>query len=175
MCPEGNHCGKRSWSTTITRMFGLRAARKDARERGTGRAADVLGAESLVASATALIPTPAPARSPPARSPPFRKLRRSTLLCCSGSMLSIRALILGPAAAVVLGLAAGSAAAGPPSPQCTPASLNNSALQGGSVTISPLPGSRDARPQTQISFLGVSARALGAVSVIGSRSGAHAG
>jgi Arylsulfotransferase (ASST) len=77
--------------------------------------------------------------------------------------------------AVALGVATGSAAAGPPSPQCTPASLNNSALQGGSVTISPLPGSRDARPQTQISFLGVSARALGAVSVIGSRSGAHAG
>jgi hypothetical protein len=53
--------------------------------------------------------------------------------------------------------------------------LNNSALQDGSVTISPLPGSRDASPQTQISFLGVPAGELSAVSVVGSRSGAHTG
>jgi hypothetical protein len=53
--------------------------------------------------------------------------------------------------------------------------LNNSALQDGSVTISPLPGSRDASPQTQISFLGVPAGELSAVSVVGSRTGAHTG
>src|SRR5436309_1070281 len=49
------------------------------------------------------------------------------------------------------------------------------ALQAGSVTVSPLPGSRDASPETQISFLSVPARALAHVSVIGSRTGRHAG
>ena len=43
------------------------------------------------------------------------------------------------------------------------------------MTISPLPGSRDASPQTQISFLGVPAGELSAVSVVGSRTGAHTG
>jgi Arylsulfotransferase (ASST) len=43
------------------------------------------------------------------------------------------------------------------------------------VTVSPLPGSRDASPRTQISFLGVPASALTALSVRGSRSGAHVG
>jgi hypothetical protein len=53
--------------------------------------------------------------------------------------------------------------------------LNNSALQGGSVTVSPLPGSRDASPLTQISFLGVPAGELRVISVVGSRTGAHSG
>ncbi|HEX4483981.1 MAG TPA: arylsulfotransferase family protein [Solirubrobacteraceae bacterium] len=43
------------------------------------------------------------------------------------------------------------------------------------MTVSPLSGSRDATPDTQISFLGVSASAISRVSVIGSHSGAHAG
>jgi Arylsulfotransferase (ASST) len=60
-------------------------------------------------------------------------------------------------------------------PLCTPASLDDSALLDGAVTVSPLPGSRDATPQTQISFLGVPAGALRAISVVGSRSGRHAG
>jgi hypothetical protein len=53
--------------------------------------------------------------------------------------------------------------------------LNNSALQDGAVTVSPLAGSRDATPQTQISFLGVPAGDIGALSVVGSRTGAHGG
>jgi hypothetical protein len=53
--------------------------------------------------------------------------------------------------------------------------LNNSALQDGVVTVSPLAGSRDATPQTQISFLGVPAGDLSAISVVGSRTGAHSG
>jgi Arylsulfotransferase (ASST) len=88
----------------------------------------------------------------------------------------MRALILGPALA--LGLALGPAAmagAGRSAPACTPATLNNSALQAGSVTVSPLAGSRDASPRSQISFLGVPAGDLGAISVVGSRTGAHAG
>src|SRR5579862_7168923 len=43
------------------------------------------------------------------------------------------------------------------------------------VTISPLPGTPDASPQTQISFLGVPAGDLSGVTVIGSRSGRHGG
>ena len=43
------------------------------------------------------------------------------------------------------------------------------------MTVSPLPGSRDASPLTQISFLGAPASALSALQVRGSRSGSHAG
>jgi hypothetical protein len=43
------------------------------------------------------------------------------------------------------------------------------------VTISPLPGTPTALPQTQISFLGASANSLGSISVIGSSSGRHSG
>ena len=43
------------------------------------------------------------------------------------------------------------------------------------MTVSPVPGSRDASPQTQISFLGVPARDLSHVRVLGSRTGAHRG
>jgi hypothetical protein len=51
----------------------------------------------------------------------------------------------------------------------------SAALDGGAVTVSPLPGSLDASYQTQISFLGVPARALTVSSVTGSLSGAHPG
>jgi Arylsulfotransferase (ASST) len=43
------------------------------------------------------------------------------------------------------------------------------------VTISPLPGTPTALPQTQISFLGASASTLSAISVVGSSSGRHSG
>jgi hypothetical protein len=43
------------------------------------------------------------------------------------------------------------------------------------VTVSPLSGSRDASPSTQISFLGAPASALDVLSVTGSRSGPHSG
>jgi hypothetical protein len=66
-------------------------------------------------------------------------------------------------------------AAAQSAPTCVPASLETSALQAGAVTISPLPGSRDASTQTQISFLGLPARDLRVGSVTGSRSGAHPG
>ncbi len=75
-----------------------------------------------------------------------------------------------------LGLAAASApASGQVAPTCTPAALNNSALKAASVTVSPLSGSRAASPQTQISFLGLPPWQIGAISVVGSRSGAHGG
>ena len=43
------------------------------------------------------------------------------------------------------------------------------------VTISPLPGTPTAMPQTQISFLGASPGSLSSISVVGSRSGRHSG
>jgi len=43
------------------------------------------------------------------------------------------------------------------------------------VTVSPLPGSRDASPQTQVSFLGPPAGELSQISVVGSRTGTHTG
>jgi len=67
------------------------------------------------------------------------------------------------------------AAAAQPAPECTPAILNKSAVLGGVVKVSPLPGSRDASPETQISFLGLPSRDISDVSVIGTRSGAHSG
>jgi hypothetical protein len=76
---------------------------------------------------------------------------------------------------VGLGFVAQPAAAAQAAPACAPATLDNSALQGGAVTISPLAGSRDASPQTQISFLGEPARDLSAISVVGSQTGVHSG
>ena len=58
---------------------------------------------------------------------------------------------------------------------CAPTALNRSALEAGGVTVSPLPGSRDASPLTQISMAGAPAAELSAVAVKGSRSGPHAG
>jgi Arylsulfotransferase (ASST) len=57
------------------------------------------------------------------------------------------------------------------------ASAHSAATAGAvpTVAISPLSGTRDASPQTQISFLGVAASEIRDVSVRGSRSGAHAG
>jgi Arylsulfotransferase (ASST) len=66
-------------------------------------------------------------------------------------------------------------AAAQSAPTCGPSSLNNSALQAGAVTVSPLPGIHDASPRSQLSFLGVPAGALSGVSAVGSRTGAHAG
>ncbi|HEX5853646.1 MAG TPA: arylsulfotransferase family protein, partial [Solirubrobacteraceae bacterium] len=90
-------------------------------------------------------------------------------------MRSIRALILGPAVALGLGLVTASVAAARSAPTCGPRTLNTSALQAGAVTVSPLPGSRVASPHTQISFLGVPARELSGVTVVGSRTGVHSG
>lgn len=91
-------------------------------------------------------------------------------------MRSVRALILGPLVALGLGVAGLTAtAAAQSAPTCVPTSLDVSALQAGAVTVSPLAGSRDASPQTQISFLGAAVGNLTVQSVTGSRSGAHGG
>src|SRR5579862_3229954 len=43
------------------------------------------------------------------------------------------------------------------------------------ITVSPLPGTPDASPSTQISFLGPSGTTLSDVKVVGSHSGSHSG
>ncbi|HWX97651.1 MAG TPA: arylsulfotransferase family protein [Solirubrobacteraceae bacterium] len=87
----------------------------------------------------------------------------------------MRALILGPTVTLLLVTPATSAAASRTAPTCTPVTTNNSAVLAGSVMVSPLPGSRDASPRTQISFLGVPAGELSAINVRGARTGFHAG
>jgi hypothetical protein len=140
-----------------------------------GVAAGVELESSEVSAAAAPIAAPTPASRPPAISPRFSAVRLSTRLCSSGSMLSMRAFILGAGATLGLALIGTSVAVAQTGPACAPAVLNNSALQDGAVTVSPLAGSRDANPQTQISFLGVPASDLSAISVVGARTGAHSG
>ncbi len=90
-------------------------------------------------------------------------------------MVSVRVQIAGLAVLLVLVFATGSARAATPAPACAPSTLNTSAQLDGSVTVSPLSGSRDATPGTQISFLGVPASELGDVIVTGSHTGPHSG
>jgi hypothetical protein len=71
---------------------------------------------------------------------------------------------------------AGSSATGDTSPSCLPATLDHTAaLPGTSVDVSPEPETDTANPHTQISFLGVPAADIHAISVVGQRSGAHTG
>jgi Arylsulfotransferase (ASST) len=154
-------------------MFGARAARRAGGD--PGRTFGLGGeAESVLASASSPIAAPA-ARSPPAASPRLRNVRRSIGLSCFGSMLAMRVIILGPAATLALVPAVASAAASRSAPTCTPATIDKSAVLSGLVTVSPMPGSRDASAHTQISFLGVPAAELSAITVQGSRTGFHAG
>jgi len=64
----------------------------------------------------------------------------------------------------------------PVSGRCVPSTLNRSALLAGvGLAVSPLAGSYDASPHTQISLLGAPAGALSGVRVSGSLSGSHTG
>jgi hypothetical protein len=91
----------------------------------------------------------------------------------------LRLLALAALAALAVAapaLATTTAAPGPPSPGCLPAKTDASAeLPGTPLLVSPMPGSADAMPANQISFLGAPASSLSAVTVTGSVSGAHAG
>jgi len=79
----------------------------------------------------------------------------------------------------ILGLAAAltaSAAAQTTSPTCVPQTLDASAvLPGTPLLVSPSPGSADAMPQNQISFLGAPAGSITNLTVTGSQTGAHTG
>jgi hypothetical protein len=62
------------------------------------------------------------------------------------------------------------------SPSCLPATLEHTAtLPGTDVDVSPEPGTDTANPATQISFLGLPAGEIHDISVVGRRSGSHAG
>jgi hypothetical protein len=76
------------------------------------------------------------------------------------------------AGAMLAGAPGAARAAGAP---CVPSTVDGSALLAGAVTVSPAPGSRDATPATQLSFVGVPARELVVRSVVGSVSGRHPG
>ncbi len=64
----------------------------------------------------------------------------------------------------------------PSAGRCTPTTLNRSAvLSGTSLAVSPLPGSYDASPFTQISLLGAPPGAISGVRASGSQTGSHKG
>jgi hypothetical protein len=80
--------------------------------------------------------------------------------------------------AAAIAMAAGVSACGGTSPATSAVlvqSADVSAAAANPVTISPLPGTSDASPATQISFLGRAGTRVVAVQVVGSRSGPHRG
>jgi hypothetical protein len=94
---------------------------------------------------------------------PASRLHPATLLCA------------GTAAAVLAwGCVESASALAGRGPRCVPTRLNRSDTLRGNVAVSPLPGSYDASPDTQISLLGPPASAL-AVRVTGSQTGRHKG
>jgi hypothetical protein len=100
------------------------------------------------------------------------RLVRYALLALALAALAwgVLALALG---SPTLDLSSGSVAVSPP---CLPATLAHTAtLAGTRVDVSPAPGTGTANPHTQLSFLGVPATAIHVVSVVGGRSGVHAG
>jgi hypothetical protein len=90
-------------------------------------------------------------------------------------MSGMRSVILGASSALAVLLAGAGTALAQTGPSCPPATLDNSALLDGAITVSPIPGSRDATPQTQVSFVGAPAGDLSVVSVVGSETGSHSG
>ncbi len=86
--------------------------------------------------------------------------------------MMLRAKVLPAALATCVGLAA-CGGASPVSPALLDTSA--SAASAGPVAVSPEPGTPDASPSTQISFLGPAGTHVSDVRVVGSRSGAHAG
>jgi Arylsulfotransferase (ASST) len=102
-------------------------------------------------------------------------MRRNALI-----ILGFAALVWGVLALALdspsLDLESGSDSATAVSPPCLPATLSHSAaLAGTPVQVSPAPETNTANPAAQISFRGVPASQIRDVSVVGSRSGAHAG
>jgi Arylsulfotransferase (ASST) len=99
----------------------------------------------------------------------------------NGLIVLLVAIVAGIALAIVLGGCGqsgshSSASQSASSPPCLPATLNHNAkLEGVPVDVSPAPETDTANPNTQISFLGLSAAEIHAVSVMGRRSGAHPG
>jgi hypothetical protein len=104
---------------------------------------------------------------------PKRRLRRGAI------WTALAVIVLSGGALAVAGnhiVGQDAAYSSPHEAQCVPAQLNVSDVPAHTdVQVSPLPGSYDAMPQTQISFLGVPARDIGDISADGSLSGSHPG
>jgi Arylsulfotransferase (ASST) len=83
------------------------------------------------------------------------------------------AVLLATAGATGFLLACGSAQQA--SSQGAPAAASVAAAAANPITVSPLPGTEDASPSSQISFLGAQGTRVEDVRVVGSSSGAHAG
>jgi hypothetical protein len=102
-------------------------------------------------------------------------MRRNALIILGFAALAwgVLALALGSASLTLLDDSSSSAKV---SPACLPSTLAHSAaLAGTAVQVSPEPETNTANPATQVSFRGVPAAQIRDVSVVGSRSGAHAG
>jgi len=102
-----------------------------------------------------------------------QRMRRNLLITAGVLVLAwaVLAIALG-SASLKLSSTDESAATSPP---CLPSAVARSARVGEDVAVSPAPGSGTANPGTQISFLGAAASEIASVSVVGSRSGSHAG
>jgi hypothetical protein len=106
-------------------------------------------------------------------------MKRNAYIVLSAAVLAwiVAAIVTG---SLSLGLSGGSTAttttASASSPACLPTTFDHSAsLPGTDVDVSPEPESVTANPDTQISFLGTSVANIREVSVVGSKSGDHAG
>jgi hypothetical protein len=95
-------------------------------------------------------------------------MRRDALTIRATAMLAVLAICAGLCAC---GESGSSSAA---TSDLTP-TADRAEAQANSVAVSPLPGTGDASAQTQISFLGEQGTTVSNVSVVGSRSGNHAG
>jgi hypothetical protein len=89
--------------------------------------------------------------------------------------MTIRACVQLAALAMCVGLCAcGDGSSSAATSSLTP-TADRAEAQANSVAVSPLPGTEDASPSTQISFLGEAGATVANVSVVGSRSGNHPG
>jgi hypothetical protein len=103
-------------------------------------------------------------------------MRRNVLIILGAVALvwGVLALALG-SASLKLG-SSGSSSRSAASPACLPGTLAHTAtLAGTSVEVSPAPGTGTANPHAQVSFLGAPAAEIHVLSVLGQRSGSHAG
>ena len=104
-------------------------------------------------------------------SPPFN----TRILSFTALLVVLGAGALG-SAAPARGVRASAASSSGAAPSCAPSVVDRSqAVAGKALTVSPAPYSLDASHLTQISFLGAPAADLEAISVLGSRTGHHAG
>jgi hypothetical protein len=90
--------------------------------------------------------------------------------------IALALVVLAAALALAVLLATGAFRGSSAAPACLPATLDHSAhLSASRIDVSPAPGTDTANPSSQISFLGLPARAIHDVSVSGQSSGRHAG